>query len=106
MFTNSGSTLASAVDGTGGLTADHSPSESERNVARAEAYDGIGLEEKLLRCEAELVQLRTENDQLRRSSQAFGELAERLNIALKTASRVTGLGSAAVQVRTRGRSES
>jgi hypothetical protein len=29
-----------------------------------------------------------ENEQLRRSSQAFGELAERLNVALHTATRV------------------
>ena len=48
------------------------------------------LEELLANCEAELVKLRTENDQLRRSAQAFGELAERLNRALliATAARV------------------
>ena len=40
------------------------------------------LEERLAKYEAELVKLRTENDQLRRSAQAFGELAERLNRAL------------------------
>ena len=40
------------------------------------------LEERLAKCEAEIVKLRTENDQLRRSAQAFGELAERLNRAL------------------------
>ena len=40
------------------------------------------LEELLAKCEAELVKLRTENEQLRRSAQAFGELAERLNRAL------------------------
>lgn len=40
------------------------------------------LEDLLAKCEAELVKLRTENDQLRRSAQAFGELAERLNRAL------------------------
>ena len=39
-------------------------------------------DERLARYEAELVRLRTENDQLRRSAQAFGELAERLNRAL------------------------
>ncbi len=38
--------------------------------------------------EDELTRLRVENDQLRRSSQAFGELAERLSIALRTATRV------------------
>ena len=42
----------------------------------------VELEERLARYEAELVRLRTENDQLRRSAQAFGELAERLNRAL------------------------
>ena len=40
------------------------------------------MEERLARYEAELLKLRTENDQLRRSAQAFGELAERLNRAL------------------------
>jgi hypothetical protein len=34
-----------------------------------------------------LLRLRVENEQLRRSSKAFGELAERLSIALKTATR-------------------
>jgi hypothetical protein len=46
------------------------------------------LEEKLRSYEDELVQLRIENEQLRQSSQAFGELAERLSVALKTATRV------------------
>ena len=40
------------------------------------------LEARLANAEAELVRLRTENEQLRRSAQAFGELAERLNRAL------------------------
>ena len=40
------------------------------------------LEERLAKYEVELGRLRTENDQLRRSAQAFGELAERLNRAL------------------------
>ena len=39
-------------------------------------------EERLAKYEVELARLRTENDQLRRSAQAFGELAERLNRAL------------------------
>ncbi len=43
------------------------------------------LEEQLRRCEAEIARLRVENDLLRRSSQAFGDLAERLNDALRTA---------------------
>ena len=46
------------------------------------------LEERLRRYEAELARLQAENEQLRRSSQAFGELAERLSIALRTATRV------------------
>jgi hypothetical protein len=45
------------------------------------------LEEKLRSYEEELLRLRVENEQLRRSSQAFGELAERLSIALRTATR-------------------
>jgi hypothetical protein len=43
------------------------------------------LLEKLRNYEEELLRLRVENDQLRRSSQAFGELAERLSTALRTA---------------------
>jgi hypothetical protein len=53
------------------------------------------LEEKLRNCEEELLRLRVENDQLRRSSQAFGELAERLSIALRTATRVDRRATAA-----------
>ena len=41
---------------------------------------------ELDRYETELEHLRTENDQLRRSAQAFGELAERLNRALSMVS--------------------
>jgi hypothetical protein len=46
------------------------------------------LEERVRHYEEELTRLRVENEQLRRSSQAFGELAERLNVALLTATRV------------------
>ena len=46
------------------------------------------MEQQLRQYEDEVNRLRVENDQLRRSSQAFGELAERLSIALKTATRV------------------
>jgi hypothetical protein len=53
------------------------------------AIKGMVSMEQQLRCyEDELARLRVENDQLRRSSQAFGELAERLSIALQTATRV------------------
>jgi hypothetical protein len=38
--------------------------------------------------EDELMRLRVENEQLRQSSKAFGELAERLSVALRTATRV------------------
>jgi hypothetical protein len=48
----------------------------------------IALEQQLKTYKEELARLRVENDQLRRSSQAFGELAERLSIALRTATRV------------------
>jgi hypothetical protein len=61
------------------------------------------LEERLTKCEAELARLRTENDQLRRSAQAFGELAERLNRALLIATAArhaqASIGSAPVQRR-------
>lgn len=46
------------------------------------------LEEQLRTYEDELTRLRIENEQLRQSSQAFGELAERLSVALRTATRV------------------
>jgi hypothetical protein len=46
------------------------------------------LEEQLRTYETELMRLRVENEQLRQSSQAFGELAERLSVALRTATRV------------------
>jgi hypothetical protein len=55
----------------------------------------IALELQLKSYEEELTRLRVENDQLRRSSQAFGELAERLSIALRTATRVNRRPSAA-----------
>ncbi len=53
------------------------------------------LEEKLRTCEEEIVRLRVENEQLRQASKAFGELAERLSIALKTATRVDRKSTAA-----------
>ena len=52
-----------------------------RNAPR-ECVPMSDLEARLAKAESELVRLRTENEQLRRSAQAFGELAERLNRAL------------------------
>ncbi len=52
----------------------------------------VVLEQQLKHYEEELLRLRVENEQLRRSSQAFGELAERLSVALKTASNATVRG--------------
>jgi hypothetical protein len=43
-------------------------------------------ESRLALYEAQVERLRAENDQLRMSAQAFGELAERLNRALRIAS--------------------
>jgi len=57
--------------------------------------DMAALEQRLRGYEEELTRLRVENDQLRRSSQAFGELAERLSIALQTATRVNRRPTAA-----------
>jgi len=54
-----------------------------------------GLDEQLRTYEDELVRLRVENEQLRQSSQAFGELAERLSVALKTAVRANRRAGAA-----------
>lgn len=67
----------------------------------------VALEQQLKSYEEELARLRVENDQLRRSSQAFGELAERLSIALQTATRVNRRASAAdTGVRRRAHAES
>jgi hypothetical protein len=55
----------------------------------------VALEQQLRSYEEELARLRVENDQLRRSSQAFGELAERLSVALQTATRVNRRATAA-----------
>ena len=60
-----------------------------------DACDMTVLEQQLKTYEEELAQLRVENDQLRRSSQAFGELAERLSVALQTATRVNRRTAAA-----------
>ena len=64
------------------------------------------LEWQLRQYEDELTRLRVENDQLRRSSQAFGELAERLSIALKTATRVNRRSVMAADTGRRLRAES
>lgn len=61
------------------------------------------LEEKLQRYEDELTRLRVENEQLRQSSQAFGELAERLSVALRTATRVSRRQATAADSRGRRR---
>lgn len=53
------------------------------------------LEDQMKCYEAELMRLRIENEQLRQSSQAFGELAERLSVALRTATRVNRRATAA-----------
>jgi hypothetical protein len=73
-----------AVAATGGRGIDLRPTEQQMG-AREQM---LVLEEKVRRYEEELMRLRVENEQLRRSSQAFGELAERLSTALNTATRV------------------
>ena len=66
------------------------------------ATDGVlALEQQLKTYEDELVRLRVENEQLRRSSQAFGELAERLSIALQTATRVNPPSADSARLRAR-----
>ena len=55
----------------------------------------VALEQQLRSYEQELARLRVENEQLRQSSQAFGELAERLSVALQTATRVNRRPTAA-----------
>ena len=78
----------------------------DRNLCM-DPCDMTVLEQQLKIYEEELTRLRVENDQLRRSSQAFGELAERLSVALQTATRVNRRTSAAdVAGRRRLRAES
>lgn len=62
------------------------------------------LEEKLQSYEDELTRLRVENEQLRQSSQVFGELAERLSVALRTATRVNRRQATAADSKDRRRS--
>ena len=64
------------------------------------------LEDQLKGYEDELMRLRIENEQLRQSSQAFGELAERLSVALRTATRVNRRAMAADSGRRRSVLES
>jgi len=64
------------------------------------------FEEQLKGYEDELMRLRIENEQLRQSAQAFGELAERLSVALRTATRVNRRETAADSGRRRGILES
>jgi hypothetical protein len=64
------------------------------------------LEDQLKCYEDELMRLRIENEQLRQSSQAFGELAERLSVALRTATRVNRRAMAADSGRRRSVLES
>jgi hypothetical protein len=61
----------------------------------------VEIEARLAQYEAELLRLRTENDQLRRSAQAFGELAERLNRALLIATAARHAQAAVVTVSSR-----
>jgi hypothetical protein len=53
------------------------------SLPSAAAGPRYGLQEQLRHYRDEVARLRVENEQLRRSAQAFGELAERLNLALK-----------------------
>ena len=99
-----------------GAVADDDPSASRGVVPRSRSDPQMGasdkmaamaaLEEKLRGFEEEIVRLRVENDQLRRSSQAFGELAERLSVALRTATRVNRRPASAADGRRRAVSES
>ena len=68
------------------LVADRFPRKRESEHMGADTM--AALEEQLRTYEDELMRLRIENEQLRQSSQAFGELAERLSVALRTATRV------------------
>jgi hypothetical protein len=101
---------------TGGPVADDGPSAGRGVVPRNRwdpqmgASDNMAamaaLEEKLRGFEEEIVRLRVENEQLRQSSQAFGELAERLSVALRTATRVNRRPASAAERRRRAVSES
>lgn len=60
------------------------PPKGERPKSRTQEL----LVERLKTYEEEIQRLQVENDQLRMSASAFGELAERLNQALRSAARV------------------
>jgi hypothetical protein len=100
----------------GGPTADDGPSANRGVVSRSRSDSQMGasdkmpelvaLEEKLRVFEEEILRLRVENEQLRRSSQAFGELAERLSVALRTATRVNRKPTVAADGRRRAVAES
>ena len=67
----------------------------------------MAAQDDQLKCyEDELMRLRIENEQLRQSAQAFGELAERLSVALRTATRVNRRSTAADSGRRRSVLES
>ena len=78
--------------------------QGEREHMRSKTM--AALEDQLKSYEAELMRLRIENEQLRQSSQAFGELAERLSVALRTATRVNRRATAADSGRRRSALES
>jgi prefoldin subunit 5 len=69
-------------------------SHSIARGALLENSDINDLIERLRQCEAEIARLRSENDALRQSSRAFGDLAERLNKALRIANRGSEVHSA------------
>ncbi len=48
----------------------------------------MGEEEELKRCHAEIRRLKAENQDLRRASESFGYLAERLNTELRAERRL------------------
>jgi hypothetical protein len=84
--------LAQTGDASPGFR-DTASRRTDREMRTGDAM--VVLEQKLRTYEEELLRLRVENEQLRRSSKAFGELAERLNVALKMAARVDRLPATA-----------
>lgn len=106
--TSNGSALASPqADGKPLFAGGSRNASAKMGTYMGVTSDMLVLEQQLKSYEEELARLRVENDQLRRSSQAFGELAERLSIALQTATRVNRRASAAdATVRRRAIAES
>lgn len=73
-----------------GLSRSRRPAPQQREGCRNSEQDATST--RLRQYEEEIQRLRLENEQLRASATGFGELAERLNQALRNGTRSAGRG--------------